>query len=141
PFWPRGPPPGAGPVGLQPRGVAGQTTQLWLAPPQGKAQSTGKGPTSVTLFDQGLVQVLEAGVAGLEPAKPYVLALSQERSGAGALEPLQVFMTNPAGSAVVNTVGPIRQWARGEGEAERRYLVIAPGSPAQHGAPVQVQTE
>jgi len=138
---PHGAATGAGTAGLQPLGVAGQTTQLWLAPPQGKAESAGKGPTSVTLFDQGLVQVLEAAVAGLEPAKPYVLALSHERSGAGALEPLQVFMTNPAGSAVVNTIGPIRQLARGEGEAERRYLVIAPGSPAQHGAAVQVQTE
>ena len=95
----------------------------------------------MTLFDQGLVQVLEAAVAGLEPAKPYVLALSQERSGAGALEPLQVFMTNPAGSAIVNTIGPIRQLAQGADEPRPRYLVIVPGSPAAHGAPVQVQTE
>jgi YVTN family beta-propeller protein len=133
---------GAGTAGLQPLGVAGQTTQLWLAPPsQGKVESAGKGLTSVTLFDQGLVQVLEAAVAGLEPAKPYVLALSQERSGAGTLEPLQAFMTNPAGSAVVNTIGPIRQLAQGASEPRPRYLVIVPGSPVAHGAPVQVQTE
>ena len=31
----------------------------------------------MTLFDQGLVQVLEASVTGLEPKQPYVLALSQ----------------------------------------------------------------
>jgi hypothetical protein len=42
-----------------------------------------------------LVQVLEAAVSGLEPGKPYVLALANEPSGAGALEPLQGFMTNP----------------------------------------------
>ncbi len=133
---------GAGTGGLQPLGVAGQTTQLWLGPAR---QTTGAGasqrPTSVTLFDQGLVQVLEAAVAGLEPGKPYVLALAQERSGAGALEPLQAFVTNPAGSAVVNAIGPIRQLVRGEDKAPTRYLVIVPGSAAEHGAPVQVQTE
>jgi hypothetical protein len=38
-----------------------------------------------------------------------VLALSNEASGSGALQPLQGFMTNPAGAAVVNAIGPIRQ--------------------------------
>jgi hypothetical protein len=51
----------------------------------------------VSLSDQGLVQVLEASVTGLEPGKPYVVALSSEASGGGVLEPLQGFMTNPAG--------------------------------------------
>ena len=35
-------------------------------------------PTTVSLFDQGLTQVLQAAVAGLEPAKPYMLALTAE---------------------------------------------------------------
>jgi hypothetical protein len=30
---------------------------------------------------------------------------------------------------------------RGEDAGARRYLVIAPGTPEQHGAPVQVQAE
>jgi len=55
------------------------------------------------------VQVLEAAVTGLDPGKPYVLALSNEPTGAGALESLQSFMSNPAGSAIVNAIGPIRQ--------------------------------
>jgi hypothetical protein len=99
-----------------------------------------KAPTSVSLFDQGLVQVLEASVAGLDPGKPYVLALSAEASG-GALQPLQGFMINPAGAAVVNAIGPIRQLVRGEDKAPRRYLVIVPGEVGDFGAPVQVQTE
>jgi hypothetical protein len=70
-----------------------------------------------------------------------VLALSTEASGAGALEPLQGFMTNPAGSAIVNAIGPIRQVVRGEGKIQRRYLVIAPGTVGNLGAPVQVQSE
>jgi hypothetical protein len=30
---------------------------------------------------------------------------------------------------------------RGEGKTPRRYLVIAPGTAAQHGAPVQIQVQ
>src|SRR5215813_15170637 len=114
------------------------STQLWLAPPGQKAE---KAPTNVSLSEQGLVQVLEASVTGLEPGKPYVLALATEPSGAGALEPLQGFMANPAGSAIVNAIGPIRQVVRGEDKIQRRYLVIAPGTAGNLGAPVQVQTE
>jgi DNA-binding beta-propeller fold protein YncE len=128
----------AGTENLQPLGVAGLSTQLWLAPP---GQKPDKAPTSVSLSDQGLVQVLEASVTGLEPGKPYVLALANEASGAGGLQLLQGFMTNPAGAAVVNAIGPIRQLVRGEDKSPRRYLVIAPGPVANPGAPVQVQTE
>jgi hypothetical protein len=59
--------------------------------------------------------------------------------GGGALEPLQTFMTNPAGSAIVNAVGPIRQVVEGADQIPRRYLVIVPGTPEDHGAAVQVQ--
>jgi YVTN family beta-propeller protein len=124
---------------LQPLGVAGQSAQLWLAPPGAKKEE--KAPTSVSLSDQGLVQVLEAAVTGLEPGKPYLLALATEPSGTGALEPLQGFMTNPAGAAIVNAIGPIRQVVRGEDKIPRRYLVILPGAPDNHGAALQVQRE
>jgi hypothetical protein len=127
----------AGRENLQPLGVAGQSTQVWLAAPGRSDQKL----TSVSLFDQGLVQVLEAAVTGLEPAKPYVLALASEATGGGALQSLQGFITNPAGAAVVNTIGPIRQLVRGEDKSPRRYLVIAPGTAEQHGASVQVQAE
>ena len=48
---------------------------------------------------------------------------------------------NAAGAAIVNALGPIRQIVRGEGEGPRRYLVIAPGTAAQPGPPVQVQAD
>src|ERR1700731_701218 len=132
-------PEGIGTSNLQPLGVAGQSAQLWLAPPGAKKEE--KAPTSVSLSDQGLVQVLEAAVTGLEPGKPYLLALATEPSGTGVLEPLQGFMTNPAGAAIVNTIGPIRQVVRGEDKIPRRYLVIVPGTPDHHGVPVHVQRE
>jgi YVTN family beta-propeller protein len=130
---------GHGTSNLQPLGVAGQSAQLWLAPPGAKKEE--KAPTSVSLSDQGLVQVLEAAVTGLEPGKPYLLALATEPSGTGVLEPVQGFMTNPAGAAIVNAIGPIRQVVRGEDKIPRRYLVILPGTPDNHGAAVQVQRE
>jgi YVTN family beta-propeller protein len=132
-------PEGLGTSNLQPLGIAGQSAQLWLAPPGAKKEE--KAPTSVSLSDQGLVQMLEAAVTGLEPGKPYVLALASEPSGAGALQPLQGFMTNPAGAAIVNAIGPVRQVVRGEDKIPRRYLAILPGTADNHGSPVQVQME
>jgi hypothetical protein len=132
-------PEGHGTSNLQPLGIAGESAQLSLAPPGAKKDA--KAPPSVSLSDQGLVQVLEAAVTGLEPGKPHVLALASEPSGSGVLEPLQGFMTNPAGAAIVNTIGPIRQLVRGEEKIPRRYLVIVTGTPDNHGGPVQVQME
>ena len=96
--------------------------------------------TQVTLFDQGLVQVLQAAVTGLQPKQPYVLALASQPDGGGKLEPIANFMTNPAGAAIVNTVGPIRQVVEASAPESRRYLVIVPGSPERLGGQVvQVQ--
>ena len=95
--------------------------------------------TQVTLFDQGLVQVLQAAVTGLQPKQPYVLALASQPDGKGKLEPIANFTTNPAGAAIVNTVGPIRQVVEVSTPETRRYLVIAPGSPERLEQVVQVQ--
>jgi YVTN family beta-propeller protein len=131
---------GDGTQGLQPLGVAGQAAQISLVPVAEGHATAEKAPTSVALFDQGLLQVLQASATGLEPRRPYVLGLSRRPDGGGVLEPLAAFTTNAAGSAIVNVLGPIRQIVQGEGDTQRRYLVIAPGTPSQHDAPVQVQT-
>jgi hypothetical protein len=123
---------------LQPLGVAGMAAHLSLAPADMKDASA---PTSVTLFDQGLTQVLEAAVGGLAAGEPYVLALSTKRDGHGALQPLASFKTNPAGAAVVNAVGPIRQIVQSNAKSERRYLVIVSGTADKPGETVQVQRE
>jgi YVTN family beta-propeller protein len=123
---------------LQPLGVAGQVAHLALA---ARGQKDGKAPTSVSLFDQGLIQVLQASVIGLEPKQKYVLALADRVDGSGSLQPLAAFMTNPAGSAIVNATGPIRQIVNDPAASERRYLVIAPGDATKFGEVVQVQTQ
>ena len=137
-YVPNAVPEGDGMQHLEPLGLAGMATHLKLASPGAKG---GQAPTSVTLFDQGLTQILEASVTGLDPKQPYVLALASRADGSGALEPLASFTTNPAGSAIVNAVGPIRQVVQGGADAPRRYLVVAPGSVTQLGKPVQLQVE
>jgi YVTN family beta-propeller protein len=141
-YVPNAVPEGPGTQGLKPLGIAEQSAQLWLVPAGRKGFAGGeKAPTSVSLSDQGLVQVLEAAVTGLEPGQAYVLALASEPSGTGALQPLQAFKANPAGAAIVNAIGPIRQVVRGEDKIQHRYLVIVPGTVGKLGAPVQVQAE
>ena len=124
---------GDGRANLQPLAAANKPTQLVLT------GINGKGVTQVSLFDQGLVQVLQAAATGLEPKKPYVLALSRDAEGQGALEPLANFMSNPAGAAIVNAVGPLRTSVETGDASARRYLVIAEGAGAKPGAIVQVQ--
>jgi YVTN family beta-propeller protein len=132
-YVPDAAPDGAAP-NLQPLGLAGAAAHLRLAPPGAPSE---RAPTSVALFDQGLTQVLEASATGLTPKTAYVLALSSAPDGSGPREPLATFMTNPAGAAIVNAVGPIRQVVQPGADAPRRYLVIAPDAPGS--APVQVQ--
>jgi YVTN family beta-propeller protein len=124
---------------LQALGVAGQVAHLELG--RKDDSKDGQAPTSVSLFDQGLIQVLQASVTGLTPNEKYVLALADHANGSGSLQPLAVFMTNPAGSAIVNATGPVRQLVNDPATSERHYLVIAPGDATKFGAAVQVQRQ
>ena len=74
---------------LEPLGLAGSAIHFNLKAAGGDSASVSAPSTSVTLFDQGLVQVLEAAVSGLGPKKQYVLALSEAPDGSGHLSLLQ----------------------------------------------------
>lgn len=138
-YVPNAVPQGDGTQNLVPLGVAGRAAHLNLVA-KGKREH-GKAPTSVALFDQGLSQVLQAAVSDLEPKKPYVLALSDKPDGSGVLQGLSNFMTNPAGSAIVNAVGPIRQIVEAKHKDEKRYLVVATSTDGKPGEIVQVQSK
>jgi YVTN family beta-propeller protein len=141
-YVPNAVPNGDGKEGLEALGVAGEVTHLALHMKVGThGYAKNAEPTSISLFDQGLTQILEASASGLEPKTTYVLALSEKPDGSAPLQVLSGFITNPAGSAIVNAVGPIRQIVRGTHAAARRYLVIAVGTPEHIGGVVQVQTE
>jgi YVTN family beta-propeller protein len=57
-------PEGDGLQNLEPPGIAGQATHLELTVPGKLGAKMEQSPTSVSLFDQGLTQVLEASVTG-----------------------------------------------------------------------------
>ncbi|MCP4620387.1 MAG: YncE family protein [Bradyrhizobium sp.] len=121
---------------LQELGAAGSVAHLALSAAN---QKEGKPLSTVSLFDQGLIQILQASVTGLEPKQHYVLALADRIDGTGPLQPLAAFVTNPAGAAIVNATGPIRQIVQSSTESTQRFLVIASGEPSRIGAVVQVQ--
>lgn len=137
-YVPNAVPEGDGASGLMSLAAAGKASHLAL---RSTAKPDGPAPTSVTLFEQGLTQVLQAAVTGLPPKTPHVLALSDSPDGAGALEPLANFMTNPAGSAIVNAVGPIRQIVAPHAKDQRRYLVVVSGTADKPGSAVQTQVD
>ncbi len=128
-------PEGDGTQDLQPLGVAANSVHLTLV------GQDAKPATQVSLFDQGTVQILQAAVTGLPPEQPFVLALSNDPKGTGPLETLAGFTTNPAGAAIVNAIGQIRQVVQGDVNVPKRYLFIAAGTPAQPGEPVQIETQ
>ncbi|HVO05131.1 MAG TPA: YncE family protein [Candidatus Cybelea sp.] len=135
-YVPNAVPAGEGTQNLLPLGLAGMAAHLMLRP---VARDKAGTPTSVSLFDQGLIQVLQASVTGLAPKQPYVLAFADEPDGRGNLQPLAAFMTNPAGAAIVDATGPIRQIVQADAKEQRRYLVIVSGTPTALGAPEQIQ--
>ena len=130
-------PEGSGTEGLQQLGLAGNSFHLKMRQVD-HAVDPDDYPTSVALFDQGLIQVLAASVTRLVPRMPYVLALAERPDGSGELESLATFTSNAAGAAIVNAVGPIRQLVRGAGDVKPRYLVITEQASQGLGKTVQV---
>jgi YVTN family beta-propeller protein len=131
-YVPNAVPTGDGRQNLQPLGVAGQAAKLRLG-------SNGNALTTVTLFDQGVIQILQAAVTGLAPKQPYQLVLATKADGTGQVQPLANFTTNPAGAAIVNATGPIRQLVQDSAGDYRRWLAIREGTADAPGAIVQVQ--
>lgn len=113
-----------------------------LRPVGAKRVEPAPAPTSVALFAQGLLQVLRASVTGLQPKQSYVLGLVEHADGSGPVEGLANFKANPAGAAIVNAIGPIRQVVAvgpAASAGKRRYLVIAPMVDGKADAPLQLQ--
>ena len=127
-------PSGSGTENLSSLGDFAQAVHLTLGAP-----GSAKELTTVAVNDQGLVDLLEAAVTGLEPKSEYVLALAQNADGSGALEAIAQFKTNPSGAAIVTTIGPLRRAVQQDAHESRRYLVIAQAVGGKLGVPAQVQ--
>jgi YVTN family beta-propeller protein len=139
-YVPNAVPTGDGLDHLEPLAEAGLSAHLFMGTP---GTSAREAPTSVTLNNQGLIDLLQAAVTGLKPKTTYVLALVDDRENPNTdFQPLTRFNTNPAGAAIVNTLGPLRHVVVGfAGQNERRYLVIFPAEVGGRPKPVQIQLE
>jgi YVTN family beta-propeller protein len=127
-------PAGSGTENLSSLGASGEAVHLTLGMP-----GSAKELTTVAVNNQGLVDLLEAAVTGLEPKSEYVLALAQNPDGSGVLEAIAQFKTNPGGAAIVTTIGPLRRAVQQDAHESRRYLVIAQMVDGKPGIPAQVQ--
>ena len=133
---------GNGLSNLVPIGNSDVAAHLTMGPP---GTNPAIAPTTVAVNNQGLTDLLQAAVTGLQPMTNYELALAQNRSTPyGNLEPIVTFTTNAAGAQIVDTLGPLRQVLTGpaqqsgqDQEPDRQYLVIIPA--AGSGQPLQVQ--
>jgi YVTN family beta-propeller protein len=127
-------PTGPGTANLSPIGTTGDAVHVTLV-----SAGTKNPETTVAVNNQGLIDLLEAAVTGLQPQSPYLLALAGNADGSGRLEPVVSFTTNPVGAAIVVAVGPLRRVVETADGSPRRYLVIAPVRDGKPGAPVQIQ--
>ncbi len=128
-------PNGGGTENLQPLGVAGQAAHLTPGVQVGRkgrdqrfAVRTGAGADSAGGRDR--------------PGAEIALSCWRWRhapTARGRWNRFPAFTTNPAGAAIVNATGPIRQIVQGDPKIARRYLVIAEGTPEKMGAVVQIQ--
>jgi YVTN family beta-propeller protein len=137
-YVPNAVPTGDGLAHLEPLAASGLAVHLLLGPPGTSSQGA---PTTVTLNNQGLIDLLQAAVTGLKPASTYRLALVRDREKPyGGFEGLSTFRTNAAGAAIVNTLGPLRRAVAGASEpSDRRYLAIVPADESDRPEPVQIQ--
>lgn len=127
-------PSGSGTENLSSLGDFGQAVHLTLGAP-----GSTKELTTVAVNNQGLVDLLEAAVTGLEPRSEYVLGLAENPDGSGALEAVAQFKTNPRGAAIVTTIGPLRRVVQQDAHESRRYLVIVQTVDGKPTIPAQVQ--
>jgi YVTN family beta-propeller protein len=137
-YVPNAVPSGNGLAHLAPLAESGLAAHLLLGPP---GSSSKEAPTTVTLNNQGLIDLLQAAVTGLKPKSKYQLVLMRKNEEPyGLIEPLTEFQANPAGAAIVNTLGPLRQFVAGPANPDdRRYLAIVPLEEGGSGKPVQIQ--
>jgi DNA-binding beta-propeller fold protein YncE len=137
-YVPNAVPTGNGLSNLMPLGSSGQSVHLFMGSPGSPASTSA--PTTVTLNNQGPIDLLEAAVTGLQPNTSYNLGYVPDlRDPDQNFQPLSMFTTNAAGAQIVESIGPLRQVVAGTPQPEdRRFLEIVPAGETQ---PVQVQLQ
>lgn len=118
---------GLGTENLLPLGEAAHATHITLVPPRGAAPGAR---ASVVVNGLGVIDHLQIAASGLEPGADYELYLAGSADGSGSTRILLTkFKANPSGSAIAQTLGPIRTWTPPQKEVPdrsgRRFLVVS----------------
>lgn len=128
-------PSGDGTQNLEPIGASGNAAHLVLADVATRAVKT-----TVTINNQGLLDLLEAAVTGLEPNGSYAIVLTANPDGSGQRVGLASFKANAAGAQVVTAVTELRAMLAPEADVHSRwYLAIVKNGDGSNGAIVQIQ--
>jgi YVTN family beta-propeller protein len=136
-YIPNAVPVGDGLANLEPLGDSGLAAHVVMGTP---GSSLDRSVTTVSINNQGLIDLVEAAVTGLQPRQKYQLVLMEHATSPyGEIQPLETFQTNPAGAAIVTTVGPIKHIVTNDSKTQRRYLEIVPLENSDRGTPVQIQ--
>lgn len=134
-YVPNAVPSGDGTQNLEPLGASGSAAHLVLADAASHAVKT-----TVTVNNQGLLDLLEAAVTGLEPGETYSLILTTHPDGSGERVGLATFKANAAGAQIVTAVTELRAMLSPDaGVNSRRYLAVVKSTNGQDGAIVQIQ--
>src|SRR6266403_1523834 len=102
-YVPTAVPTGNGLSNLVPLGSSGESVHLFMGPPGSPASAA---PTTVTLNNQGPIDLLEAAVTGLQPDTSYTLGYVRDLAAPGQnFQPLNTFTTNAAGAQIAESIG------------------------------------
>lgn len=114
-------PSGEGIANLVPLGLSGMATHLNLV-----AFGMSKASGNVVVNSLGLIDSLQIAVSGLKPGDEYELQLVDSLSSPfGSRLSLVRFKANPAGAALAQALGPIRESVTSDTTpTSRRYLLV-----------------
>ncbi len=102
---------------------------------------TQAGRASVTIISLGLIDQVQIAASGLVPGQEYTLSIVDAKATPSTREDLAKIKASPAGTAIANTLGPVRGISpAGTGETEAGgpwTLVLEPVAGA--AAPALVQ--
>jgi YVTN family beta-propeller protein len=128
-------PSGNGTQNLVSIAASGSAAHLVLADAASRAAKT-----TVTVNNQGALDLLEAAVTGLEPGSTYTLGLATRPDGSGQRVSLATFKTNAAGAQVVTAIAPLRTMVSPNANSNaRRYVLIVKGADMQGGPIAQIE--
>jgi YVTN family beta-propeller protein len=106
-----------GNANLEPLDEAAQSIHLEMAAPE---PSTSRAHASVSINSLGMIDNLQIAATGLEPGKAYLLVLL----GDGPAQVLLKFAAGVGGTAIVQTLGPLKRLARGTSDTPHLSLQV-----------------